>query len=163
LNLPHYPQAVTGLTVIDSERMLASRVSRRIAAARVTVVTMQLDAGGRLPFTDDSFDGVAMTFTLCSIADVRAALREMRRVLKPSGVMAFLEHGRSDDDGTARWQDALTPIQKVVACGCHLNRRIDELITEAGLAIDELARYEMPGLPRVVGAIYRGTAHKQEE
>ncbi|MFL6213230.1 MAG: class I SAM-dependent methyltransferase [Blastocatellia bacterium] len=163
LNLPHYPQAVTGLTIIDPERMLVDRVSQRIAAARVPVVAMQLDARGRLPFANDSFDGVATTFTLCTIGDVRAALAEMRRVLRPAGVMAFLEHGRSDDAGTARWQDALTPIQKMVACGCHLNRRIDELITEAGLAIDELARYEMPGLPRVVGAIYRGTAHEQEE
>ncbi|HKP10734.1 MAG TPA: methyltransferase domain-containing protein [Blastocatellia bacterium] len=163
LNLPHYPPAVTGLTVIDPERMLAGRVARRIAAARVPVEAMQLDASGRLPFADGSFDGVATTFTLCTIPDVRAALAEMRRVLKPAGLMAFLEHGRSDDAATARWQDALNSIQKAIACGCHLNRRIDGLITDAGFAIDQLARYQMPGLPRVVGAIYRGTAHKQEE
>jgi ubiquinone/menaquinone biosynthesis C-methylase UbiE len=161
LNLPHYPEAITGLTVIDPERMLTDRVSRRIAAARVPVVTMHLDAGGRLPFADDSFDGVATTFTLCTIPDVRAALVEMRRVLKPAGVMAFLEHGRSDAAGTARWQDRLNPIQKIVACGCHLNRPIDRLITNAGLVIGQLERYVMPGLPRVVGSIYRGTAKKK--
>ena len=160
LNLPHYPPAVTGLTVIDPERMLGERVARRIAAARLTVERLQLDAAGRLPFADDSFDGVATTFTLCTIADVRAALTEVRRVLRPEGVMVFLEHGRSDNAGTARWQDALNPIQKMVACGCHLNRRIDGLIIESGLAIDRLDRYEMPGLPRVIGAIYRGTARK---
>ena len=121
---------------------------------------MHLDASGRLPFGDDSFDGVATTFTLCTIADVAAALVEMRRVLKPQGLLVFLEHGRSDDARTAKWQDRLNPIQKVVACGCHLNRRVDTLITDAGLAIEQLDRYLMPGLPRIIGSIYRGTARK---
>jgi ubiquinone/menaquinone biosynthesis C-methylase UbiE len=160
LNLPHYPEAVTHLTIIDPERMLATRVARRIAAARMPVEKMYLDASGRLPFADASFDGVATTFTLCTIADVRAALAEMRRVLKPAGLVAFLEHGRSDDARTAKWQDRLNPIQQVVACGCHLNRRIDKLITDAGLTIERLERYVMPGLPRIIGSVYRGTARK---
>ncbi|HJQ25606.1 MAG TPA: class I SAM-dependent methyltransferase [Blastocatellia bacterium] len=160
LNLPHYPGTVTHLTIIDPERMLADRVARRIAAAVMPVEKMYLDASGRLPFADDSFDGVATTFTLCTIADVAAALAEMRRVLKPTGVMAFLEHGLSDDARTARWQHRLTPMQKVVACGCHLNRPIDALITSAGFAIDQLARELIAGLPPVVGSIYRGTARK---
>lgn len=160
LNLPHYPEAVTHLTIIDPERMLAERVARRMAAARMPVEKMYLDASGRLPFADNHFDGVATTFTLCTITDVTAALAEMRRVLKPTGVMAFLEHGLSDDARTARWQRRLTPIQKVVACGCHLNRKIDALIARAGFAIDQLARELMPGLPPVIGSLYRGTAKK---
>ena len=160
LNLPHYPQAVSHLTIIDPERMLAGRVARRIAGAAMPVEKMYLDASGRLPFADDRFDGVATTFTLCTIADVAAALAEMRRVLKPGGLLVFLEHGLSDDARTARWQHRLTPIQKVVACGCHLDRPVDELITRAGFAIDRMAREVMAGLPRVVGSIYRGTAKK---
>src|ERR1051325_7359793 len=70
LNLPHYPEAVSHLTIIDPERMLASRVADRIAAARMPVDKRYLDASGRLPFADDHFDGVATTFTLCTIADV---------------------------------------------------------------------------------------------
>jgi ubiquinone/menaquinone biosynthesis C-methylase UbiE len=161
LNLPHYPQTVTHLTIIDPERMLADRVARRIAAARMPVEKMHLDASGRLPFDDDSFDGVATTFTLCTIPDAAAALGEMRRVLKPSGLLVFLEHGHSDEARTARWQDRLDPVQNLIACGCHLNRRIDALITGAGLAIDQLERYVMPGLPRIIGTTYRGTAHKR--
>lgn len=160
LNLPHYPQTVTGLTVIDSERMLAKRVARRIAAARMPVAEMQLDASGRLPFADDSFDGVATTLTLCSIADVSAALAEIRRVLRPAGAFAFLEHGRSDDPRTARRQDFFNPIQRVIACGCNLNRPIDRLIESAGLQIAELDRYLMPGSPRAMGEMYRGIAKK---
>jgi ubiquinone/menaquinone biosynthesis C-methylase UbiE len=160
LNLPHYPEAVSHLTIIDPERMLASRVANRIAAARMPVDKMYLDASGRLPFADDHFDGVATTFTLCTIADVAAALFEMRRVLKPTGLMVFLEHGLSDDARIAKWQQRLNPIQQVVACGCHLNRQIDELITSAGLTIDRLTRDLMPGLPRLIGSLYRGTAKK---
>ena len=160
LNLPHYPESVSHLTIIDPERMLASRVANRIAAARMPVDKMYLDASGRLPFADDHFDGVATTFTLCTIADVAAALCEMRRVLKPSGMVVFLEHGLSDDARIAKWQQRLNPIQKVVACGCHLNRQIDELIRSAGLTIDRLARDVMPGLPRLIGSLYRGTAKK---
>ncbi|HEY9232826.1 MAG TPA: class I SAM-dependent methyltransferase [Blastocatellia bacterium] len=163
LNLPHYPQTVSHLTIIDPQRMLADRVARRIAAAPMPIDKMYLDASGRLPFDDDSFDGVATTFTLCTIADVTAALAEMRRVLKPRGLMVFLEHGLSDDARTATWQNWLTPIQKVVACGCHLNRPIEALITRAGLTIDHLTRDLMPGLPRVIGSIYRGTAKKSNE
>ena len=161
LNLRHYPEAVTSLTILDAERMLVERVARRIAAAPMPIEKLYLDASGRLPFGDDTFDGVATTFTLCTIPDAAAALREMRRVLKPSGLMAFLEHGHSDDRRVARWQDRLNPLQKIVACGCHLNRRIDALITNAGFAIEKLERSVMPGLPRVIGTIYRGTAHKQ--
>jgi ubiquinone/menaquinone biosynthesis C-methylase UbiE len=162
LNLRHYPEAVTRLTILDPERMLVERVAERIAAAVMPVETMYLDASGRLPFADDTFDGVATTFTLCTIPDVAAALREMRRVLKPEGLMVFLEHGHSDDAGTAKWQDVLNPIQKVIACGCHLNRRIDALITTAGFTIEKLERGVLHGLPRVIGTIYRGTAKKSE-
>ncbi|HST20361.1 MAG TPA: class I SAM-dependent methyltransferase, partial [Blastocatellia bacterium] len=85
LNLPCYPRQVTELTVIDSERMLAGRVRKRIVAASMPVRQIKLDASGRLPFDDDSFDGVATTFTLCSIRNVSAALAEIRRVLKTEG------------------------------------------------------------------------------
>jgi ubiquinone/menaquinone biosynthesis C-methylase UbiE len=161
LNLRHYPEAVTGLTILDAERMLVGRVTRRIAAAPMPVEKLYLDASGRLPFGDDTFDGVATTFTLCTIPDAAAALGEMRRVLKPTGLLAYLEHGHSDDRRVARWQDRLNPLQKLVACGCHLNRRIDALITNAGFAIEDLERAVIPGLPRVVGTIYRGTARKR--
>lgn len=160
LNLRHYPETVTSLTILDAERMLIERVTRRIAAAPMPIEKLYLDASGRLPFGDDTFDGVATTFTLCTIPDAAAALREMRRVLKPSGLMVFLEHGHSDDRRVARWQDRLNALQKIVACGCHLNRRIDALITNASFTIEKLERSVIPGLPRVIGTIYRGTAKK---
>ena len=158
LNLPCYPPQVTRLTAIDSERMLPGRVADRIARAHVPVERLKLDAGGRLPFEDESFDGVVTTFTLCSIADVAAALAEIRRVLKPAGAYVFLEHGRSDDARIARSQDRFNPITKLIGCGCNMNRSIDKLISAAGLQIARLDRFVMPDSPRILGELYRGVA-----
>src|SRR5688500_3063741 len=69
LNLPYYPQEVTRLTVLDSERMLARKVASRIVASGIPVSQVQLDGSRRLPFEDSSFDTVVTTLTLCSIAD----------------------------------------------------------------------------------------------
>ncbi len=158
LNLPCYPPQVTRLTAIDSERMLPGRVADRIARAHMPVERLKLDAGGRLPFEEESFDGVVTTFTLCSIADVAAALAEIRRVLKPAGAYVFLEHGRSDDARIARSQDRFNPITKLIGCGCNMNRSIDKLISAAGLQIARLDRFVMPDSPRILGELYRGVA-----
>lgn len=158
LNLPHYPATVTNLTVIDSENMLTQLVDRRIAECPLPVVKMQLDAQGRLPFADSSFDSVVTTLTLCSIENTAPALAEIRRVLKPDGRFIFWEHGRSDDPNIANWQDKLNPLQRVIGAGCNMNRKIDELIASAGFEITILDRFLMPKTPRLLAEMYRGIA-----
>jgi ubiquinone/menaquinone biosynthesis C-methylase UbiE len=160
LSLPHYPDTVTRLTVIDSERVLEELVEKRISQSRVPVEKIHLDASRCLPFDDDSFDSVVTTFTLCTIHDVGAALAEARRVLVPGGRFIFLEHGRSDDPRTARFQDLLNPIQNLISCGCNLNRKIDHLVREAGFEITSLDRFVLPATPRILAEIYRGAARK---
>ena len=160
LNLAHYPDAVTRLTVIDAERMLPARVERRIAEARMPVEKFFLDASGELPFDNDSFDSVVTTFTLCSIDDLEAALAGVRRVLKPGGRFIFLEHGRSDDPKTARRQDLYNPIHRFLSCGCNVNRPIDVNIKASGFDVVTLDRFLMKAAPRVVGEMYRGMAAK---
>jgi ubiquinone/menaquinone biosynthesis C-methylase UbiE len=157
LNLPHYPPAVTSLTTVDPMAALQHRVARRITASGIQV-TRLLSPAETLPLDEDRFDWVVTTWTLCTIADPVTALQEMSRVLKPNGQYVFLEHGRSDDTRVARWQDALNPLQKRLACGCNLNRPIDQLIQQAGLEITTLERFYMPSIPRPFGAMYRGTA-----
>lgn len=161
LNLPHYPPAVTRLVVIDSENMLCKLVARRIAECLVPVVSMQLDAQGRLPFDDHSFDSVVTTMTLCSIADTAPALAEMRRVLKPGGQFIFFEHGRSDDADVARRQDRFNPLQRIIGVGCNMNRRIDALIAAGGFEITRLDRFLLPETPRLLAEMYRGIARPQ--
>jgi len=158
LNLPYYPPGVKRLVAIDSERLLPGRVRRRIQATQLPVEVKRVDAQRPLPFYDHSFDTVVTTLTLCSIEDVGAALGEIRRVLKPEGQYLFFEHGRSDNESIARWQDRLNPIQRVIACGCNLNRPIDRLIRESGFELRTLDRFVLPKTLRILSHIYRGTA-----
>jgi ubiquinone/menaquinone biosynthesis C-methylase UbiE len=148
------------LTALDSENFRPEVVQERIAKARFPVEQVQLDAGGKLPFADASFDTVVTTWTLCSIANVDAALLEMKRVLKLDGMLLFCEHGRSDDTKTAAWQDRLNPLQKIVGCGCNMNRAMDRLIQKAGFEIVTLDRFVIANAPRILGEMYRGTARK---
>ncbi|MBX3305492.1 MAG: class I SAM-dependent methyltransferase [Nitrospira sp.] len=157
LNLAHYGPTVLRVRAVDPTPMLPSRTAERRAAIPFTVeITHQ--SAERLPYDDLTFDCVVSTWTLCTITDPVRALQEVRRVLRPEGRFLFLEHGRSDDQKIARWQDRLNPVQNIIGCGCNLNRRIDDLIAQAGLNITQLDRFAMQGVPRIGGEMYRGTA-----
>jgi len=106
LNLPHYPPSVTKVVGVDPSRTSARLARRRIATAPFPVEVIGVSATG-VPVADGSFDAVVTTFTLCTIPDVRAALLEMRRALKPEGRLHFVEHGRAQDPNVQRWQERL--------------------------------------------------------
>ena len=138
LNLDHYPDGVTRVSAVDPMDALPEKVQRRIDRARFPVERHRLPADGHLPFGDDHFDGVAVTWTLCTIPDAARALDEVRRVVRPGGMLHFVEHGASDDPGTARWQRRLTPLQKLMAGGCHLDRDVRRQLADAGFTIERL-------------------------
>jgi ubiquinone/menaquinone biosynthesis C-methylase UbiE len=157
LNLRYYPAEVKSLVALDPMAALRERVQERIAGAPFPVEQVALGAGGALPFPDARFDCVVTTWTICSIDEPLAALAEMRRVLRPGGRYLFIEHGRSDDPRIARWQDRLNPLQRVIGCGCNMNRPIDRLVRQAGFELDELDRFVHSG-PRLLAEFYRGAA-----
>jgi|SRR5208282_4038128 len=157
LNLPYFPAVVKRLTVVDPEDLMPKRVAQRIAACSFPVQRAKLSAE-HLPFENSKFDCAVSTFTLCTIPDATAALREVRRVLKSGGSFLFLEHGLSEEPSVAKWQRRLDPIQRVIGRGCHLTRRIDQLISEAGLEITRLDRYVIAGMPKTHSTMYRGIA-----
>jgi ubiquinone/menaquinone biosynthesis C-methylase UbiE len=115
--------------------------------------------GEHLPLDDAVADHALSTWTLCTIPDAGRALAEIRRVLKPGGTLHFVEHGRSARPAVARWQDRLTPIQRRIAGGCHLNRPIDEMVASAGFDLTRLEHPTMSG-PEVFTYLYQGVAVK---
>jgi ubiquinone/menaquinone biosynthesis C-methylase UbiE len=157
LNLSCYPAGIARVTLLDPVKVLPKKVTRRIAAARFPVELAFLDAA-RLPFESERFDTVVSTWTLCTIPAVEAALAEVRRVLKPGGNFLFLEHGRSDDPGVARRQDRWNGLNRIIGCGCNLNRPIDKLIESSGLRITRLERFLMPRSSRITADHYLGSA-----
>jgi SAM-dependent methyltransferase len=98
-----------------------------------------------LPFDRDAFDTVVTTWTLCTIPQVASAFREMQRALRPDGRLLFVEHGLAPDRAVARWQHRLTPCRKFPGGGCHLDRKIDDLICAAGFRIERLETGYMRG------------------
>jgi ubiquinone/menaquinone biosynthesis C-methylase UbiE len=110
-----------------------------------------------IPIEDKTIDTVLTTWTLCSIPDVNRALSEMRRVLKASGRLLFVEHGLSPDDNVRRWQNRLNPIWKRVAGGCNLNRAMPQLIEVAGFRFERVETGYMKG-PKPMTFMYEGYA-----
>lgn len=157
LNLRHYGPNVSRVRAVDPNPMLPARVAERRGSVSFPVEISHQSAE-RLPYDDRTFDCVVSTWTLCTISEPLRALTEIQRVLRPEGRFLFLEHGRSDDQKIARWQDRLNSVQNIIGCGCNLNRRIDDLIAQAGLTITQLDRFAMQGVPRIGGEMYRGTA-----
>jgi ubiquinone/menaquinone biosynthesis C-methylase UbiE len=156
LNLPLYGKDVELVYGIDpSPRLLA--IARRRALASPVPVELLLGSATAIPLADNSVDTVVMTWTLCSIPDPLAALREMRRVLKPSGNLCFVEHGLSPEPSIERWQHRITPTRRRIAGGCHLDRKIDELIRLAGFDLKSLQVEYAPG-PRTMSYMYEGCA-----
>jgi len=157
-NVPHYPPTVSRIRAVDPAVAARKLAAERVAASGIPVEYVGLD-GEHLPLDDDSVDHVLTTWTLCTIPDVEQALAEIRRVLRPGGTLHFVEHGRAPDPKVARWQDRLTPMQRRVAGGCHLNRPIDALITGSGLDMARLDNYFMRG-PKAFGYMFEGVATK---
>jgi SAM-dependent methyltransferase len=157
LNVPFYPGGVTRVAAIEPADVGWKLAEERVREASVPVERSGLD-GQSLPFPDDSFDSALSTWTLCTIPDVHAALREVRRVLKPGGTLQFLEHGLAPDESVRRWQHRLEPIQKRVFGGCHLTRQPVDLLTSAGFTITAVDVFYEDGTPKPLGADSLGSA-----
>ena len=156
LNFPLYGKQVEIVFGIDpSLRLLA--IARRRAVAAGIRADLLLGSATAILFADNTVDTVVMTWTLCSIPDPLVALREMRRVLKPGGRLLFVEHGLSPEPGVECWQHRLTPMWRHIAGGCHLDRKMDDLIRSAGFDLTEL-RTEYARGPRMMTYMYEGCA-----
>jgi ubiquinone/menaquinone biosynthesis C-methylase UbiE len=159
LNLPFYSSEVECVVGVEPSAELQKMAEERAKGSNTKVEFLSQSAEETLALADESIDTIVMTWTLCSIADPLRALAQMKRVLRKNGRMLFIEHGKSCDAGVAAWQDRLTPIWKKIGGGCHLNRKIDDLLGAAGFEIEHLKTCYLPG-PRPMTYTYQGFAKR---
>jgi len=155
-NLRLYSTQADRVIALDSSSRLLS-MAREAAQEATVPVELMKGSAQEIPLADKSADTVVMTWTLCSIPDPSRALREIHRVLKESGRLLFVEHGRSPDPDVSRWQDRLTPLWRRFAGGCHLNRPMRLLVEEAGFRLERIDTGYMEG-PKPFTFTYEGSA-----
>ncbi len=160
VNLSYYPEEIHRIVTVDVNPGVHKLAQKRIQTSSVAVEHYILN-GECLPMAAETFDSVVSTFTLCSITNVEQALKEIYRVLKPGGQFFFVEHGLSHETTIQVWQHRLTPVQKVIADGCHLDRNIRQLVENQfdTLTIEE---FYAEKLPKMVGYFYQGVATKRD-
>lgn len=161
LNLPFYGPDVQKLSGIDPNPGMSSILKKRAADGYPFEIDMKQGDATDLPYADATFDMVVSTWTLCSVTPAGKALEEIARVLVPHGKFLFIEHGLSPDRGVGWIQNVLTPVQKCIADGCHLNKPISGMIASSPLETTSLETFYMEKVPRFGGYTFMGIAQKQ--
>ena len=156
LNLSYYNKDEVELTALDPAAELTGRAANRAEELDLPVEMLGV-SGESIPAEDQTFDSLVCTWTLCSIPNVQSALSEMYRVVKPGGQFLFIEHGAAPDANIAKWQRRIEPLWKPLTGGCHLTRKADDLIQEAGFHLNELESGYLPG-PKVASFMTHGIA-----
>ncbi|MCU4493815.1 class I SAM-dependent methyltransferase [Acinetobacter guillouiae] len=159
LNLPFY-QEVDQVYALEPNRDVYQLAQKRVFDAPFHVQHIQASAE-KLPFADHSVENIVSTWTMCSIANLDKAIQEIYRVLKPQGTLHLIEHVQYHDNNTLKkMQDLLTPIQKVIADGCHLNRNIELELLNANFKFSEKYYFDSEDLPKIGRRMFMARAHK---
>jgi ubiquinone/menaquinone biosynthesis C-methylase UbiE len=156
-SLPYYERA-RRVVAVEPDPSMAKRLPGKAAEARVPIEVVNARAE-KLPFPDESFDAAVAAFVLCSVADQRTVLTEVRRVLKPEGKLVLLEHVLGEGR-TARWQERLTPLHMKLAGNCHLNRETRATVAAAGFDATGVENTRLPGTYVLVEPGIQGVAIK---
>ncbi|MDA0237045.1 MAG: class I SAM-dependent methyltransferase [Proteobacteria bacterium] len=161
LNLDFYKQdQITEITGIDPNESLL-KIAQRSNPNKTPKINLIAGISEQLPFSDRQFDSAVVTFSFCTIPNPEIAIREIKRTLKPKGLLHFCEHGISDSPHLKKWQQRIEPIWKPLAGGCHLTRDIFALIASNGFQLFDHKTIYADHVPKVVGHLYSGSAIKQ--
>ncbi|MEU9167971.1 class I SAM-dependent methyltransferase [Streptomyces sp. NPDC048420] len=144
LNFSHYPRAVSEVVAIEPERRLR-RLAVEAALRSEVPVDVVPGAAEALPVKSEAFDAVVISLVLCSVRDVPRALGEVRRVLRPGGVVRFFEHGSGGGAAMRFTQRALDrTLWPPLNGGCHLGRDPIGALRDAGFELGPYRRVLMP-------------------
>jgi ubiquinone/menaquinone biosynthesis C-methylase UbiE len=144
-DLKFLPPAVTSVTAVEPEAAFR-RMASAFARHRGIAVDIVDGVAESIPFPDNSFESVHVGLVLCSVDDVGASLREIRRVLVSGGRLVVLEHVRGEG-AMGRFQDLIAKPWSWLASGCRPNRRTIEEIAKAGFDTAGLRRLRRTPVP----------------
>ncbi len=164
INLEHYPTDVTRLVMSEPDPHMRRQLAQRVTERGRLGVELTGSSLEQLPLADASFDAVVATLVLCSVQSPTRALSEIRRVLKPGGRFAFLEHVAAENNpGRLLWQRRVEPVWRRIAGNCHTTRRTADDIVEAGFELEWIERESVrKALPWVRPSV-RGVARRPAE
>ena len=140
LNFPFYqPGHVERVEAVEPDAAMLRYARGRLSTARVPIELKQARAEA-LPFADETFDSVVTTLVFCSVADPLKGLLEVKRVLKPGGLLLMVEHVRAQATPVACVQNALVPLTTRFAGNCHWNRNTASTVIRAGFQMKNLRK-----------------------
>lgn len=159
--IEHYPGQVSRLVLSEPDRHMRRILQHKADQVVTDRIRITADTAERISAPDEAYDCVVASLVCCSVSDLRAALWEMRRVLKPGGRLVFLEHvAAAEGSSRRRWQNRINPLWRRLMGNCHLNRETEEAIVGAGFAIRQIDRESMRKALPIVRPTIRGIAEK---
>ena len=160
LNIPFYnSDKIDKVIGIDPSHELID-LAKELANDCKASIELVIGSAESIPYPDNFFDTVLVTYTMCTIPNVAIANKQMWRVLKDDGRLIFSEHGLAPDKKISKWQNRIDPFWGKIAGGCHLNRDIQKLITDAGFSFESLDKMYIPSTPKFAGYNYWGIGKK---
>jgi len=163
-NIKYYSKNVSRLVLSEPDKHMRQLLKKQVEGSQLPDARVTSGTAEQIDASDESFDYVVTTLVCCSVTNLNACLREIRRVLKPGGSLVFLEHVAADH-GTSRrrWQDRITPIWKTLMGNCHLNRETEQAMVKQGFEIIQIERASMRNAPSIVRPTIRGIAKKPDK
>ena len=152
LNLPLYP-ATTQLTGIDLSQEMLDKAVERVQTLAMPNVTLKVMDATSLDFGDNEFDKAVATYTISAVPDPVAVLREMRRVVKPGGVIVIMNHFRSERRLMGWLEDLVAPV--CTRLGWKSNLALKPLLAQVGLEPELVAKANMFNGWRLVKCVNR--------
>jgi len=160
VNLSYYPAQVKALTAIEPHAAVRDRAVKRIEKSGRTVTLIARPIEKKQMLAEGSFETILSTWSLCTIPDPAAAMKEIYRLLRPGGRFLFVEHGLSPDPDVATWQHRLSGLTRKWGGGCNLDRDIGKIVLASGLEIEPLEKFHLTSGMRVGSYTYRGVGIK---
>lgn len=160
-NISLYPARVTRLLLTEPDKHMRRQLEEKLVDHDPDKLGVAGGTAENIATADESFDYVVTSLVCCSVTDLNASLREIKRVLRPGGSLVFLEHvAAADGTSRRRWQNRINPIWKTFMGNCHLNRETEQAIISEGFEIVQIERESMCKAPPIVRPTIRGIATK---